>query len=120
MIDEAQSIVTTIRQMEESLDDAKPRREYHEEHDDLQITFPLNECIQVLKEKHHHISKLHRERFAQVESRLRSMAWPPCHGRLTQCRACNRPRVVLVAPRTFIRQDCAPADRTRPVDPPRL
>lgn len=72
MVDEAQAIVTTIRQMEESLDDAKPRRDYHDQHDDLQITFPLSECIHRLREKHHRISKLHRERFAQVESRLRS------------------------------------------------
>lgn len=69
MLDEAQTIVTTIRQMEASLDNTKPRG-YHDDDDDLQITFPLNECLLALKEKHLQVSRLHRERFEQVESTL--------------------------------------------------
>lgn len=68
MIDEAQKIITTIRQMEASLDDNKPRRDYESEDDELQVTFPLTRCLQVLKEKHIQISRLHRERFEQVRS----------------------------------------------------
>lgn len=68
MLDEAQRMVTAIRQMEASLDDSRGRREVSEE--DLQITYPLNRCLQVLKEKHTQISRLHRERFEQVKSQF--------------------------------------------------
>lgn len=67
LIDEAQTIVTTIRQMESSLDDSRSRRDYHDD-DDLQITYPLNQCLLTLKEKHLQISRIHRERFEQVKS----------------------------------------------------
>ncbi|SPO02939.1 related to microtubule-associated protein [Cephalotrichum gorgonifer] len=71
LIDEAQTIITTIRQMEASLDDARPRRDQHDE--DLQITLPLNKCLQGLKEKHLHISRLHRERFEQVKKLVHAL-----------------------------------------------
>lgn len=65
-MDEAERIITVIRQMETSLDDTKAQR--NPEDDDLHITFPLTQCLKVLKEKHMHIAKLHRERFEQVKS----------------------------------------------------
>lgn len=68
MTDEAQRIITTIKQMEASLDDNKANREYDPEDEDLKITFPLTRCLQVLKEKHQQISRLHKERFEQVKS----------------------------------------------------
>jgi protein regulator of cytokinesis 1 len=68
LIDEAQKIITTIRQMEASLDDGQSRRDCGDEDSHLQITFPLTRCLQVLKEKHIQISRLHRERFEQVKS----------------------------------------------------
>lgn len=69
MIDEAQKMITTIRQMEASLDDPKSSRDYQLTQDgDLTITYPLTRCLQVLKEKHIQISRLHRERFEQVKS----------------------------------------------------
>jgi len=71
MTEEAQRIITTIRQMEASLDDSKNRREYEAEDDNLKITFPLMRCLQTLKEKHGQISKLHKERFEQVKSKKR-------------------------------------------------
>ncbi|KAL2024711.1 hypothetical protein VTK56DRAFT_6912 [Thermocarpiscus australiensis] len=68
LVDEAQKMITTIRQMEASLDDTKARRSYQpEESEDLKITYPLTRCLQVLKEKHAQISRLHRERFEQVK-----------------------------------------------------
>jgi len=69
MVDEAQKMITTIRQMEASLDDNRSRREYSAEADGLEVTFPLTRCLQVLKEKHIQIGRLHRERFEQVKSR---------------------------------------------------
>ena len=69
MTDEAQRIITTIKQMEASLDDNKTRHEYEAEDEDLKITFPLMRCLQGLKEKHLQISKLHKERFEQVKSK---------------------------------------------------
>ncbi len=54
--------------MDASLDDSKSsRRDYHDD-DELQITFPLNQCLLSLKEKHAQVSRLHRERFEQVKS----------------------------------------------------
>lgn len=82
MIDEAQRIITTIRQMDASLDDAKTRRDYESEDDDLQVTFPLTRCLQVLKEKHIQISRLHRERFEQVKSMF---LLPPHHKNTRSC-----------------------------------
>ena len=68
MIDEAKKIVTTIRQMEASLDDSKPRRDFGQDDAEFKITYPLNRCLQGLQEKHLHISRLHKERFEQVKS----------------------------------------------------
>lgn len=67
MIEEAKNIITVIRQMETSLDDCKSRRDY--DTDDVTITYPLNHCLQSLKEKQAQISRLHRERFEQVKSK---------------------------------------------------
>jgi protein regulator of cytokinesis 1 len=68
LTEEAQRIITTIKQMEASLDDNKSRQGYQSDDEDLQITYPLLRCLQGLKEKHSQISKLHRERFEQVKS----------------------------------------------------
>lgn len=70
MIDEAKKIITTIRQMEASLDDSKPRRGEYQEDEEFKITYPLNRCVQGLREKHIQISRLHKERFEQVKSRI--------------------------------------------------
>ncbi|KLU89108.1 hypothetical protein MAPG_08084 [Magnaporthiopsis poae ATCC 64411] len=70
MVEEAQNIISAIRKMEGSLDDAKPRGD---EDDGLKITFPLTRCLQVLKEKHQHVSKLHRDRFEQVKKLVQAL-----------------------------------------------
>jgi Ase1/PRC1/MAP65 family protein len=69
MTEEAQRIVSTIKQMEACLDDTKGRREYQIEDEDLRISYPLTRCLQALKEKHLQISKIHKERFEQVKSK---------------------------------------------------
>ena len=69
MAEEAQRIITTIKQMDASLDDNKAHHEYEAEDENLKITYPLSRCLQGLKEKHLQISKLHRERFEQVKSK---------------------------------------------------
>ncbi|KAI6368302.1 hypothetical protein MCOR25_004708 [Pyricularia grisea] len=66
MVEEAQRIITIIRQMEASLDDSQSHRDYSSG-DDLKITYPLTRCLQGLKEKHQQISKLHKDRFEQVK-----------------------------------------------------
>jgi protein regulator of cytokinesis 1 len=73
LTEKAQSLIKTIRQMERSLDDSRPQSEFEQEDDGLQITFPLITCIQRLKEKHHAISKLHRERFEQVKKLVEAL-----------------------------------------------
>ncbi|KHN97637.1 Microtubule-associated protein, MAP65/ASE1-type [Metarhizium album ARSEF 1941] len=73
MVDEAKKIITTIRQMEASLDDSKPRRGEYQEDDEFRITYPLNRCLQGLREKHIQISRLHKERFEQVKTLVEAL-----------------------------------------------
>lgn len=72
MMDEAKEIITTIRQMEASLDDSKPKRDLSDE--EFKVTYPLNRCLQNLKEQHTQIKRLHTERFEQVKSTLPSFS----------------------------------------------
>jgi protein regulator of cytokinesis 1 len=67
--EEAHRIITTIKQMETSLDDTKSHHGYEVEDEDLKVSFPLTRCLQTLKEKHLQISKIHKERFEQVKSK---------------------------------------------------
>ena len=69
MTEEAHRIITTIKQMEVSLDDTKGRHEYEAEDEDLKVYYPLTRCLQRLKEKHLQVSKIHKERFEQVKSK---------------------------------------------------
>ncbi|OAQ98861.1 hypothetical protein LLEC1_05206 [Akanthomyces lecanii] len=71
LVDEAKTIITRIREMETSLDDSKSRRDY--DTDDISITYPLNHCLQNLKEKHTQIARLHRERFEQVKKLVQAL-----------------------------------------------
>ncbi|TVY43239.1 Anaphase spindle elongation protein [Lachnellula occidentalis] len=73
MTEEAQRIITTIKQMEASLDDNKAHHEYEAEDEDLKITYPLTRCLQVLKEKHQQISRLHKQRFEQVKKLVQAL-----------------------------------------------
>jgi protein regulator of cytokinesis 1 len=68
MAEDAQRIITTIKQMDVSLNGPKDRHEYEAEDEELKITVPLIPCLQALKEKHTQISKIHKERFEQVKS----------------------------------------------------
>lgn len=68
MAEEAQQLITAIQQMESSLVDEKANGQYHLDDGELQVTFPLNRCLALLKEKHDAMSKLHRERYEQVKS----------------------------------------------------
>jgi protein regulator of cytokinesis 1 len=73
MTEEAHRIITTIKQMETSLDDTKTRHEYEAEDEDLKVSYPLTRCLQTLKEKHLQISKIHKERFEQVKSQYSNL-----------------------------------------------
>lgn len=79
MIQEAKHMVKTIRQMEASLEDSKPRRSYrsNDDDDDLTISYPLTACLQDLKEKHAQVNRSHKERFDQVRSMSPHCACPP-------------------------------------------
>ena len=59
--------------MERSLDDSRADDDYESEQGGLKVTFPLQDCIQQLKEKHHTISKLHRERYEQVKKLVEAL-----------------------------------------------
>lgn len=70
MTEEARNLISAIQQMEESLVDEKANGQYNLDHNDLQITYPLNRCVAFLREQHNAVSKLHRQRFEQVKSML--------------------------------------------------
>lgn len=67
LVDEAKRCITAIRQMEASLDGSKQLRRSYDD-DELHITYPLTRCLQLLREKHSHVARLHKERFEQVKS----------------------------------------------------
>ena len=68
MTEEAQRIITTIKQMDVSITGPKDRHGYEAEDEDLRITTPLIPCLQALKEKHLQISRIHKERSEQIKS----------------------------------------------------
>lgn len=68
MTEEAQRLITAVRQMEESLVDEKANGQYNLDGDDLKISYPLNRCLNFLREKYSALKKLHQERFEQVKS----------------------------------------------------
>jgi protein regulator of cytokinesis 1 len=68
MTQEAERLITAIEQMESSLSDERANGQYELNRDDLRVTYPLNKCIEFLREKHDAMSQLHRERFEQVKS----------------------------------------------------
>lgn len=75
LVAEAQKMITTIRQMEASLDDSRGFDDDQCESDELEISYPLTRCIQALKEKHAQVQRAHRDRFEQVKSE--SLSWMP-------------------------------------------
>ncbi|KAK4169441.1 anaphase spindle elongation protein 1 [Cladorrhinum sp. PSN259] len=73
LIEKAQKTITTIRQMEASLDGKASRRNRQSTDEDLKITYPLTRCLQVLKEKHTQVARVHRERFEQVKKLVQAL-----------------------------------------------
>ncbi|KAK7750986.1 Microtubule bundling protein [Diatrype stigma] len=73
LLNEAKRIITRIRQMEASLDGSISQRNSNSEDDGLKITYPLTQCLKQLKEKHSQVSKLHRERFEQVNKLVQAL-----------------------------------------------
>lgn len=69
MEEEAHGLITAIQQMERSLADERANGQFYLDHDELQVTYPLNRCLMALREKHGTISKLHAGRFEQVKSK---------------------------------------------------
>jgi Ase1/PRC1/MAP65 family protein len=73
LTEEAQKIITTIKQMEASLDDEKQNGGYDLETSGICVTYPLNQCLRDLKEKYNTVSRLHRERFEQVKKLVQAL-----------------------------------------------
>ena len=70
LTEEGNRIITTIRQMQASLEDSPSNGTYKLEDDELKITLPLLRCLESLKAKHNALAKVHRERYEQVKSTL--------------------------------------------------
>ncbi|KAI1005793.1 hypothetical protein K3495_g2431 [Podosphaera aphanis] len=71
LIEDAQHIITTIKQMEASLDNDKAITK--PDNDQLKITYPLVQCLEDLRQKHLQISKLHKERFEEVKKLVEAL-----------------------------------------------
>ncbi|PHH69741.1 hypothetical protein CDD82_7542 [Ophiocordyceps australis] len=65
LVDEANKMITTIRQMDASLGDARPSQRPFLD-DDFKVTFPLTRCLELLDERLAQVSRLHGERAEQV------------------------------------------------------
>lgn len=74
MLEEARRIITTVRQMQASLDGRTNRHSYQPDDEELRISYPLTKCLQILKEKHQSVSREHRARFEQVQSKFPAMS----------------------------------------------
>jgi Ase1/PRC1/MAP65 family protein len=66
LTEEAEKLITTIKQMHTSIEGSGSNYDLDP---DLKVTYPLKACLQVLKEKHMSISRVHHERFEQVKSK---------------------------------------------------
>jgi Ase1/PRC1/MAP65 family protein len=65
LTEEAEKLITTIKQMHLSIEGNGPA---HELDSTLRITYPLKACLNALKEKHMSINRIHHERYEQVKS----------------------------------------------------
>lgn len=101
--EEAQKIIKTIKQMEASLEGSNSRGDYDLETGDLRVSYPLNRCLQGLKERYNNVSKAHRERFEQVKSTYAIVRSPKKI--LTRSRTRPGSRIVLFPSRTILHQD---------------
>jgi protein regulator of cytokinesis 1 len=54
--------------MEAALVDDKPSRSSDSDDPSLAVTQPLRDCITTLKDRHATVSRVHHERYEQVES----------------------------------------------------
>jgi Ase1/PRC1/MAP65 family protein len=68
LTEECHRLITTIKQMETSLEDPRPRTAYEADDPNLQVTYPLKRCMQGLKEKYNVVHKEHKQRFEDVKS----------------------------------------------------
>jgi protein regulator of cytokinesis 1 len=66
MTEEAQRLIKTIKQMQDSMDDSKNGTRF--KNDDTQVTYPLTRCLKALQEKHSAVAKQYQERFEQIRS----------------------------------------------------
>ncbi|KAF2762847.1 hypothetical protein EJ05DRAFT_471806 [Pseudovirgaria hyperparasitica] len=73
LTEEAHRLVSTIQQMEDSLEDVKPNHAYPVDTASTQVTYPLMRCIQGLKEKYNVVHKLHKERLEQVKKLVEAL-----------------------------------------------
>ncbi|EAS28303.3 microtubule associated protein [Coccidioides immitis RS] len=73
MIEEANRLITTIKQMQASLDDGAYGSRRASDDPDLRVTLPLNHCLALLREKQHAVGKRHQERFEQVKKLVEAL-----------------------------------------------
>ncbi|KAI9816724.1 MAG: hypothetical protein M1826_001722 [Phylliscum demangeonii] len=69
MVEEAERMIVTIKQMEASLEGA----DTNGGRENLIVSYPLNRCLQALKAKRSTIAKIHKERFEQVKKLVEAL-----------------------------------------------
>ncbi|KAL7268293.1 Microtubule bundling protein [Rhizina undulata] len=68
LVEECQHLITSIKQMEKSLNDFK------ENHENLRVTLPLLRCLQGLKEKYQNVKKRHSERYDAIKKLVNALS----------------------------------------------
>ena len=96
-MEEAQRIHRTTKQMEVALEDVKPDASHRLEEEPFKATYPLNRCVEGLKQRYNDIAQTHQERLEQVKSQITDI--DVRSEQLTICRACSSPGIILFTPR---------------------
>ena len=56
--------------MEISLEDSKPNTSHLLREEAFKVTYPLNHCVESLKQQFNNVAQVHQERLAQVKSQI--------------------------------------------------
>ena len=84
--------------MEISLEDSKPSASHQLQDEPFKVTYPLNGCVEGLKQKFHNIAQVHQERLEQVKSQI--ICASSKHAMLIICRTRSSPGIILFTSRT--------------------
>ncbi|KAF3930548.1 hypothetical protein ABW19_dt0202806 [Dactylella cylindrospora] len=75
LIEEANKLITTIRQISRAMEDGRGGNQY----DDLAVQYPLRDCVDYLKNEHTHLRKEYERKFEEVKKLVQAIESYACH-----------------------------------------